>query len=139
MNTKLITLPLKLSKVDRQENPAISDFVLDQLKYQYKQIYVSTAQVIDIILVSTIDYIQSSSNYSTIYLQGNKKILTSKTLKYWEDKIDDRHFIRCHNSYLINTQRVKSIDLKDAQVNMGTIKIPLSRTRKSEVLTYFSH
>ena len=55
--------------------------------------------------------IKSDSNYSMIYLKSGQKVLTSKTLKYWEDMIQNpRHFIRCHSNCLVNKSYIQTLD-----------------------------
>jgi two-component system LytT family response regulator len=42
-------------------------------------------------------------NYSMVHLKNGEKILSSKTLKYWQDTINDPvNLLRIHRSYLIH-------------------------------------
>lgn len=80
---------------------------------------VNTQELTKIVNPSCIIMIQSSSNYSTIYLTDGSNILTSKTLKYWASKVEANHnFLRIHNSFLINQKHVLSFDKKLGQVNL---------------------
>ena len=45
---------------------------------------------------------EASSNYTDIFLSGNKKHTISRTLKDFEDILPEETFIRIHNSYIIN-------------------------------------
>jgi two-component system, LytTR family, response regulator len=68
--------------------------------------YNGTARYIPL---SEIVMIEADSNYSTLYLVDGKKILTSRTLKYWCSKIKGHSdFIRPHRSFLINTACIVS-------------------------------
>jgi DNA-binding LytR/AlgR family response regulator len=61
------------------------------------------------IRLSDIIMMQADSNYTTIYLTDGDKILTSKTLKYWSEKIKSHAvFIRPHRSYLVNKTHILS-------------------------------
>jgi len=47
-------------------------------------------------------------------------------------------FIRCHNSYIINTKRVNAISFSDMQITMENgVKIPLSRSYKAQIKAEF--
>lgn len=54
-------------------------------------------------------------------------------LENLESKLD-RHFFKCHRSYLINLRNVKSFGKKTVQMNTGE-KIPVSRLRFSSLET----
>ncbi|HMR90121.1 MAG TPA: LytTR family DNA-binding domain-containing protein [Saprospiraceae bacterium] len=57
--------------------------------------------------LSDIIMMQAESNYTTIHLSNGDRILTSKTLKYWIEKIGDHAtFVRPHRSYLVNTAHI---------------------------------
>jgi DNA-binding LytR/AlgR family response regulator len=61
------------------------------------------------IRLDDITMMQADSNYTTIHLTNGEKILTSKTLKYWSEKIKSRtDFIRPHRSYLVNKTHILS-------------------------------
>jgi DNA-binding LytR/AlgR family response regulator len=54
-------------------------------------------------------YIEASQNYVTIHLT-NKSHLIYLTMKELEDFLPSDRFIRVHKSYLINEQKITSID-----------------------------
>jgi two-component system, LytTR family, response regulator len=72
-------------------------------------IYVKDQGITKIISLSDIIMMQADSNYTTIHLTDGDKILTSKTLKYWSEKIKSHaDFIRPHRSYLVNKTHILS-------------------------------
>lgn len=52
-------------------------------------------------------WLEASDNYTNLFLQGNKKIVASKTLKEFEAILPDTEFFRVHRSALINIHFVK--------------------------------
>jgi two-component system LytT family response regulator len=62
---------------------------------------------IHMIPYSSIIYCRSESNYTYIYLTGNKKVLLSKTLKEIEQLIDHPDFFRVQNSFYVNLNHIK--------------------------------
>ena len=63
--------------------------------------------------ISTLDIIliAAESNYSNIFLCDGSKIMTSKTLKHWFDKIGGDHMVRIHRSYLVNKNHARSLNI----------------------------
>jgi len=108
------------------------------LLYQNKSISVYRSHVVKIVQISNIIYVKSFSNYSGIFLSDGTNIMTSKTLKHWEGKINDSHFLRCHNSYLLNCKYVESFDLSKNEVMINNIPIPISKTKKNNFIKFFN-
>ncbi|MDX2172503.1 MAG: LytTR family DNA-binding domain-containing protein [Bacteroidota bacterium] len=52
-------------------------------------------------------WLEASDNYTNLYLNGQKKIVASKTLKEFETILPDSEFFRIHRSALINIHYVK--------------------------------
>jgi two-component system LytT family response regulator len=93
----------------------------------------------EVINTSDILYCKADDNYTEIYLNTNKKKLVSKTLKYFEDALNDTNFARVHKSYLVNVNEiVKYVKGKGGSVVLSNGKqVMVSASRKSELLSYF--
>ncbi|MCA0431477.1 MAG: LytTR family DNA-binding domain-containing protein [Bacteroidetes bacterium] len=52
-------------------------------------------------------WLEASDNYTNLFLNGQKKIVASKTLKEFETILPDSEFFRIHRSALINVNYVK--------------------------------
>ena len=52
-------------------------------------------------------YCQGQSNYTEIYLVNGQKIVSSHTLKSYEDMLGEQQFFRAHKSSLINLQHIE--------------------------------
>ncbi len=91
---------------------------------------------IDFIDCHDIIYCHSESNYTRIYLEGDKKILASKTLKEIGQMLPDNIFFRLHNSYIANLDKVTSYshDEGGTVILMDIYKIKVSRSKKKELL-----
>lgn len=93
----------------------------------------------EVINTSDILYCKADDNYTEIYLNTNKKKLVSKTLKYFEDALNDSNFVRIHKSYLVNVNEVvKYVKGKGGSVVLSNGKeIMVSASKKSDFLSYF--
>ena len=92
-------------------------------------------QVLDI---SDIFFCKADDNYTEIYLE-NKKIVVSKTLKYFEDILSEYAFARIHKSYLVNVAEVVRYKKgKGGSVVLSNGKeLSVSASKKSGLLAYF--
>ncbi|MCE7993646.1 MAG: response regulator transcription factor [Roseivirga sp.] len=85
---------------------------------------------------SDVLYITADENYSNIHLAGGSAKLASKTLGYFEDKLEGENFFRIHKSYLINLQEIVAYE----HGNGGFVKmadgkrLEVSRRKKKELL-----
>lgn len=70
-------------------------------------IAVPTIDGLEFIAVNDIVYVEADGNYSRIWLANKEKILVSRTLKELETLLSSHHFVRIHQSYLINFTRIK--------------------------------
>ncbi|PRX57754.1 LytR/AlgR family response regulator transcription factor [Flagellimonas meridianipacifica] len=92
-------------------------------------------QVLD---VSEIFFCKADDNYTEIFLE-NKKILVSKTLKYFEEALMEYPFARIHKSYLVNVgEVVRYRKGKGGSVVLSNGKeLSVSASKKSALLAYF--
>lgn len=89
--------------------------------------------------IAEILYCKADDNYTEIYLL-NKKILVSKTLKYFEDALTEYPFARVHKSFLVNVNEVvKYRKGKGGSVVMSNGKeVMVSASKKKDFLSYFN-
>lgn len=93
----------------------------------------------EVINTADILYCKADDNYTDIYLNNNKKKLVSKTLKYFEDALNNANFVRVHKSYLVNVNEVvKYLKGKGGSVILSNgQEIMVSASKKSDLLSYF--
>ncbi len=92
-------------------------------------------QVLD---VGDIYFCKADDNYTEIFLE-KRKIVVSKTLKYFEDALKPYTFARIHKSYLVNVAEVvKYKKGKGGSVVLSNGKeLSVSASKKSNLLSYF--
>lgn len=92
-------------------------------------------------VISTADilFCKADDNYTEIYLNNNKKKVVSKTLKYFEEALQESSFARIHKSYLVNVNEVvKYVKGKGGSVILSNGKeVMVSPSKKSDLLAYF--
>ncbi len=55
---------------------------------------------------SQIHYIESNGNYSFIFISETEKYIVKKNLKQWEEFLSPNKFVRIHQSYIINIDKI---------------------------------
>jgi two-component system LytT family response regulator len=63
--------------------------------------------------VEKIIALEAQSNYTLIHKPDNQKRMVSKTLKDFEEILDENIFVRIHKSYIVNINHVKEINSID--------------------------
>lgn len=84
--------------------------------------------------LDSILFLKADNNTTDFHLSNNNQIAAFKTLKFYESILPD-HFLRVHNSFLVNTEHVTRINFAKSllSLNGGKYDIPFSRTYKEEV------
>lgn len=100
-----------------------------------KRIPVNTNGKLIFIDLDDILYAESDGNYSTIFLENNKKIVLTKKLKEINEMLPSDVFVRVHNSYLVNLDKVREFIKNEGYLVLSSNhKLPISRHRKAEFL-----
>ncbi len=123
----------------RKKEDALEDSVLTpKLNKVDGKITLPQQDGFQILNVSEILYCKADDNYTEIYLE-NKKILVSKTLKYFEEALSKFAFARIHKSYLVNVNEiVKYRKGKGGSVIISSGKeLLVSASKKKDLLAYF--
>ena len=96
---------------------------------------ISTAESVEFVRIDQIIRCEAQGAYCVIYLKEQRKIIISKIIKELESLLSDYHFIRIHQTHLINIREVQKYLKNDNLVVMrdGTA-FPLARSRKKEFL-----
>jgi two-component system, LytTR family, response regulator len=105
-----------------------------------EKIAVADSETITLIEISDIIRCESDGNYTTIFIEGDKKIVASKTLGEYEEMLSQNSFIRVHRSHLINLNKISSyVKGEGGYVIMSDgSKAEVSRRKKAEFLNKIS-
>ncbi len=103
----------------------------DEKSHYLDRIVIKDSSAINIIPIDEIMYIEAQDDYVMVYsIVG--KFLKQKTMKYYEDHLDQNLFVRIHRSYIVPVKRIKRIELAEKnsyQVRLeDNIKLPVSKS-----------
>jgi len=101
----------------------------------------------DLIPLQSLIYLKADGSYTELYhiveKDGTKlmnKTVSSKGLKFFEEKLTSPPFMRIHDSYIVNLTKVVRYarEGKEGRIVLYTGKsLVVSRTRKNQLLTAF--
>lgn len=116
---------------------------LDLLKDTIRQpdvlpdrISLHTSENIVVARISDIVRCESDSNNTRFFIQGEKAVFVTKTLKHFERMLTDHHFVRIHQSHLVNFRHVvefKKIDSGYLRLTNGD-EVPVASRKRAEVV-----
>jgi two-component system LytT family response regulator len=101
-----------------------------------KRIPLVTQHHIHLIEPSKIVYCKCNNTSTTFHLTNQEVLIISKGIKAVESLLKDAHFIRPHQSYLVNLEHIVRIDKNDSYnlVLSNNEKIPSAIRRRKEML-----
>ena len=102
----------------------------------HDKIAIPTTEGYMVIPVNEIVYCHANSNYTEFYLTNKKRILSSYTLKQYDEILTKQSFFRAHRSYLINLEHIKMYRKGEGGeiIMSNDHEIALSSTHKDEFL-----
>ena len=127
-----------VESIKSQENALEGKVLQSKLKKAEGKITLPQQDGFQVLDVNDIYFCKADDNYTEIYLL-DKKIVVSKTLKYFEDALKEFSFARIHKSYLVNVNEVQKYKKgKGGSVILSNKKeLSVSASKKAELLSYF--
>lgn len=97
-----------------------------------RRLVLKTQESVHVVELDEIIRCEADRNYTSFFLNGNKKILVSKTLKEYENLLSGHNFLRVQQSHLININYVDRYDKKNggAVVMKDGSEVPLSPAKR---------
>jgi len=112
------------------------DILKNTLQNHFDKISLPSNDGLIIVEIQEIVRFEAAGNYSCVFLSSGDSIIVTKTLNQFEEILTGMHFIRIHNTHLINLQYLKKYQRGQGGVvtmNNGT-SLTVSRTRKNEFI-----
>jgi len=121
----------------QQKNELYINLVQNIEKKEVKdfKIAVPSTDGVHFFKVEDILRLEADTSYTHIHLVNKKPFIASKTLKHFEDMLEEFNFIRTHKSHLVNPKHITRVsnDKEFVLLTDGT-KVDVSRRKKDEVM-----
>lgn len=85
--------------------------------------------------LSDINYIKADGDYTELIL-GNQKHISSQSLRYWKNYLDNTLFTQIHKSYIIRVESVQKVFGNQVYLN-NDIVLPIGRAFKDAFIKTF--
>ncbi len=137
-------LQMAVSKIEAQ--PTENGNSLKEIKALIQQTYqeqnqekiaIPMREGYEIISYGDIVHLEAQESYTMIYLESGKKLLSSKNIKIYEEKLDPLVFFRTHKSHIVNVRHhLKGFNRIDGNsaVMTGGKHIPIARRKLQSFL-----
>jgi two-component system LytT family response regulator len=115
-------------------------------RYKVKRIYAPAGQILfrnfiqnisqgnrekfKLALADAIIRLQAESNYTHIFLTGNKVFISAKTLKEYDEMLEGQRFLRVHKSHLVNPAHIQAYDRQGILLMSDNSKVEVARRKK---------
>ena len=98
---------------------------------QHSYIFIKSDKRIEKIELNDILYAESIGNYVSIYTE-DKRFLAYLTMKSLEVQLPPDQFLKVHQSYLVNSSRINSIE--GNEIKIADKSLPISRNYKDNIM-----
>lgn len=102
------------------------------------QLAISVKEGVFLVELKNIICLQGQNNYTKFFFDNQKPLLVAKTIKEYEEVLNEHHFIRVHKSYLVNSKHVKKIDKEGVLCLKNDMQVAVSRRKKNEIMEMFA-
>lgn len=136
---ELQTVIKKIKNIIHQNNNHHNiELLLDNIRKKpegFKKIALSTSDGIHLFEIKDIIRCESEDNYTKFFFKNHKSVMISKTLKEYEELLEDQGFERIHQSHLINLNELKSYIKKDGGfvIMSDDSQLPVSQRKKEKL------
>lgn len=134
-----LTEAIKKVEQSKKTNHASIDLLLEHSKQAYKpmkRLALNTLDKIHVVNISDIIRCEADVNYTLFYFADKTKLLVTKTLKDFEEMLNEHQFLRVHQSHLVNTNCIKEFVKGDGgylMMNDGS-PVPVSTRKRNSVV-----
>lgn len=98
-----------------------------------EEIYIKIGNVLKKKLLTDIDWFGVDGKYAYAEIK-NKRLLMSLSLKELEGRLNNNHFIRVHQSYMVNLRKIDAIDIIKNVIIINGKEVPIGRSYKTNFL-----
>jgi len=121
--------------LSKHKNTHYIELIESMQQKEFRQFVVSSTDGKHIIKFKNLVSVGGDGSYSTLYFTDKTNLILSKNLKYFQNILEvDNRFFRCHKSWIVNLDLIKSVSTTKLCIEMETGQnIKLSKTKKKEL------
>lgn len=124
--TDYLVKPVNYSRFFQAVGRAIDNILNSKERIRPNEIYVRTDQKIVKISMEELLYVEALADYIMLFTSDNNKYIVHSTMKGFQSKLPSDKFVRVHRSYIVNIDKISSIENLFAVINGKYIPIGAS-------------
>lgn len=131
----------KIMTAEKSDNSSLQ-YINKNAEHRYKdKIGISVNGGLEFLLFTDIIHLTAKGSYTSIYCKDNKTILSSHSLKEYEDLLPTEFFFRTHHSHIVNLLHIKHFHRGDGGyiIMNDNSEIALSRRKRKDFLSLFKY
>jgi len=109
----------------------------DALNAQYGRIVLPTLEGFVVVELNQIIRCEADRNYTHFWLEDAKKLTISRTLKVYEELLDESGFVRIHQSHLVNIAHIREYKRRKKGgilLLADRSELPVAESRKEKLM-----
>lgn len=124
----------KFSECNPSKTALVRQFPINE------KVVIKTADALHLIKVQQIVRCEADANYTKIFFEEGKCLISARTLKEYESLLNHPSFMRVHQSHLINTDHLVRLEKKEGGwlIMENEDRVPVSKRNKEKVLNHFA-
>jgi two-component system LytT family response regulator len=106
----------------------------EKLKISSDHLFIKSEYKVIRIEIDKILYIEGMREYVRIHLENSKPVMTLLSMKKIEQKLPSTRFMRVHRSYIVNLEKITTIER--SRIIFADVYIPVSEQYKEKLQKY---
>ncbi len=105
---------------------------------KFDKIILNVSEEYRVIPLKDIVRLEGDGNYTSVKLASTETVLTSKSLKFYEETLPGEQFFRLHQSHIINSNFIRKVakgDMQSVLLENGE-SVPISRRKKDDFIVW---
>lgn len=127
------TIEMAFLKLEQESPPSFELSEPDGKEPSAEFIFVKNRKRLEKIRIQDIFFLEADGRYCRIQLV-DRKFLIRMSLKEVSLKLDLENFIQTHRSFIVNIDKIKTLDLEDNLVVLENMSVPISRREKEHIM-----
>ena len=123
---------------DKRKQNSVQNLIKhnDETKRFLDRVVIKDGTKINIVPIDKIRWLEAQDDYVMVH-SDDGKLLKQKTMKYFENHLDPKYFVRIHRSYIVNIDFINHLELNEKDSYRIILKnnspLPVSKTGLSKL------
>ena len=128
------SIELVISKLDRTQKEIKKGEETPNEVFSKDYFFIKNRNKLEKVGFSDIVYLEADGRYCQVFTE-EKKYLLRMSLQALRERLGVDKFVQTHRSFVVNLEKVNSVDLEDMVVRLGTQQVALSKRNREEFLS----